>query len=189
LKMVMLGVRSPQSITCGVGASVSRIELYNSDRFVSFVYVFYVILLLYSLMSTICMKLDPGIHIGMHLVCFSKTRCDKGEGVEERGREAALVTPLVRQDRRTFASAGRCTRRRERGRSRPRRRGSRGRARTEHRNERLPGTAFFVKPGTTTSLCAVSFPQYHDCECAVEPLGEVPPSSPHERPPNRPLLF
>jgi hypothetical protein len=36
LKMVlMLGVRSPQSIACGVCASVSRIELYNSDRFVS----------------------------------------------------------------------------------------------------------------------------------------------------------
>jgi hypothetical protein len=47
LKMVlMLGVRSPQSIACGVGTSVSRIELYNSDRFVSFVYVLYVILLL-----------------------------------------------------------------------------------------------------------------------------------------------
>jgi hypothetical protein len=28
-------------------------------------------------MSTICMKLDPSIHIVMHLVCFSKTRCDK----------------------------------------------------------------------------------------------------------------
>jgi hypothetical protein len=28
-------------------------------------------------MSTICMKLDPGIHIGMYSVCFSKTRCDK----------------------------------------------------------------------------------------------------------------
>jgi hypothetical protein len=27
-------------------------------------------------MSTICMKLDPDIHIGMHLVYFSKTRCD-----------------------------------------------------------------------------------------------------------------
>jgi hypothetical protein len=26
-------VRSPQSIACGVGASVSRIELYNSYRF------------------------------------------------------------------------------------------------------------------------------------------------------------
>jgi hypothetical protein len=39
LKMMMLGVRSPQSIFCGVGASVSIIELYNSDRFVSFVYV------------------------------------------------------------------------------------------------------------------------------------------------------
>jgi hypothetical protein len=22
------------------------------------------------------MKLDPGMHIGMHLVCFSKTMCD-----------------------------------------------------------------------------------------------------------------
>jgi hypothetical protein len=44
--MMMLGVRSPQSIACGVGASVSRIELYNSDRILSFVYVLYVILLL-----------------------------------------------------------------------------------------------------------------------------------------------
>jgi hypothetical protein len=39
LKMMMLGVHSPQSIACGVGASISRIELYNSDRLVSFVYV------------------------------------------------------------------------------------------------------------------------------------------------------
>jgi hypothetical protein len=35
LKMMMLGVRSPQSTACEVGASVSRIELYNSDRIVS----------------------------------------------------------------------------------------------------------------------------------------------------------
>jgi hypothetical protein len=35
-------------------------------------------------MSTICMKLGPGIHIGMHLVCFSKTRCDMGEQPQER---------------------------------------------------------------------------------------------------------
>jgi hypothetical protein len=41
LKIVlMLGVRSPQSIACGVGASVSKIKLYNSDSIVSFVYVF-----------------------------------------------------------------------------------------------------------------------------------------------------
>jgi hypothetical protein len=46
LKMVMLGVRNPQSIACGVGASVYRIELYNSDRFVSLFMLFYVILLL-----------------------------------------------------------------------------------------------------------------------------------------------
>jgi hypothetical protein len=46
LKMVMLGVRSPQSIACGVGASVYRIELYNSNRFVSLFMLFYVILLL-----------------------------------------------------------------------------------------------------------------------------------------------
>jgi hypothetical protein len=44
--MVILGVRIPQSIACGVGAFVSIIELYNSDRIVSFVYVLYVILLL-----------------------------------------------------------------------------------------------------------------------------------------------
>jgi hypothetical protein len=43
---MMLGVRRPQSIACGVSASVSRIELHNSDRIVSFVYVLYVILLL-----------------------------------------------------------------------------------------------------------------------------------------------
>jgi hypothetical protein len=72
----MLGAHSPQSIACGVGASVSRIELYNSYRIVSFIYVFYGFFHRYSLMSTICMKLDLGIHIGMHLVCFSKTRCD-----------------------------------------------------------------------------------------------------------------
>jgi hypothetical protein len=46
LKMVMvLGIRSPQSIACGVGASVSRIELYNADRFVSLFMLFYMILL------------------------------------------------------------------------------------------------------------------------------------------------
>jgi hypothetical protein len=44
LKMKMLGVHSPQSIACGVGASVSRIELYNSNRFVSLFMLFYVIL-------------------------------------------------------------------------------------------------------------------------------------------------
>jgi hypothetical protein len=46
LKMMMLGVRNPQSIACGIGASVSMIELYNSDRFVSLFMLFYVILLL-----------------------------------------------------------------------------------------------------------------------------------------------
>jgi hypothetical protein len=53
------------------------LELYNFDRFVSLFKFLYVILLLLFTFSTISMKLDPGIHIGMHLVCFSKTRCDK----------------------------------------------------------------------------------------------------------------
>jgi hypothetical protein len=44
--MMMLGVRSPQLVSSGVGASVSRIELSNSDRIVSFVYVLCIILLL-----------------------------------------------------------------------------------------------------------------------------------------------
>jgi hypothetical protein len=59
--VLMLGVRSPQSIACGVDASVSRIELYNSDRIASFVFVLYV-------------KFDPGVHIDMHLVCFFKNQ-------------------------------------------------------------------------------------------------------------------
>jgi hypothetical protein len=47
LKMVMmLGIHNPQLIANGVGTFVFRIELYNSDRIVSFVYVRYVILLL-----------------------------------------------------------------------------------------------------------------------------------------------
>jgi hypothetical protein len=74
--MLMLGVRSHSRLIVEFGASVYRIELYKSDRVVRFVYVLYLILLLYSLLPTICMKLDPDIHIGMHLVCFSKTRCD-----------------------------------------------------------------------------------------------------------------
>jgi hypothetical protein len=44
LKMMMLGVHSPQSIACGVNASVSRIELYNFDRIVSLSMFIYVIL-------------------------------------------------------------------------------------------------------------------------------------------------
>jgi hypothetical protein len=44
--MLMLGVSSPQSIAYRVGASISRIEMYNSDRIISFVYVLYVILLM-----------------------------------------------------------------------------------------------------------------------------------------------
>jgi hypothetical protein len=77
LMMMMLGVRSPQSIACGVGASISRIELYNSDTIVSLFMFLYGYCYCYSLMSTICMKLDPGMHIVMHLVCFSKTGCDR----------------------------------------------------------------------------------------------------------------
>jgi hypothetical protein len=37
------------------------------------------------------MKLDPGIHIGMHLVCFSKTRCT--------AHRRAVKTEEVRQGR------------------------------------------------------------------------------------------
>ena len=45
----------------------------NSDG-ISFSYVILFLLFTYV---TICMKLDPGIHIVMHLVCFLKTVCDK----------------------------------------------------------------------------------------------------------------
>jgi hypothetical protein len=35
------------------------------------------------------MKHDPGMHIGMHLVCFSKTGCDKDEAVTKDGIEVS----------------------------------------------------------------------------------------------------
>jgi hypothetical protein len=47
-------------------------------------------------MSTICMKLDPGIHKGMHLVCFSNTRCDRNRACVARGRHG-LKSPACAQ--------------------------------------------------------------------------------------------
>jgi hypothetical protein len=45
-------------------------------------------------MSTICMKLDPGMHIGLHLVSFGKTgvtpRLPIGVGVNELIRQVLL---------------------------------------------------------------------------------------------------
>jgi hypothetical protein len=41
----------------------------------------YVILNCYSLMSTICMKLDPGMHIDLHLCFHWKNRCDSWSSV------------------------------------------------------------------------------------------------------------
>jgi hypothetical protein len=75
--MMMLGIHSLQSIACGVGASISRIELYNSDRKVSFVYVLYVILLqlftfvyyMYETRSWHRYRYAHGL--------FFKTRCDR----------------------------------------------------------------------------------------------------------------
>jgi hypothetical protein len=53
-------------------------------------------------MSTICMKLDPGMHIGIHLVCFSKTRCDtRAPGTSPR----LVVRPLGHGRRRLRANS------------------------------------------------------------------------------------
>jgi hypothetical protein len=47
--MVMLGVRSPSRLLVEFGASISRIELYNSDRFVSlFMFLYMILLLLFT---------------------------------------------------------------------------------------------------------------------------------------------
>jgi hypothetical protein len=74
--MMMLGVLSPQSIACGVGAFVSRIELYNFDRFVSFVYVLYVILLLLFTYVYYMYETRSWHTYRYALGLFSKTRCD-----------------------------------------------------------------------------------------------------------------
>jgi hypothetical protein len=66
---MMLGAHSatPSRLPVKLVPPFSRIELFNSDRFVSLFMLLYVILCYYySLMSTICIKLDPGIHIGRY---------------------------------------------------------------------------------------------------------------------------
>jgi hypothetical protein len=61
------------------GAFVSRIK-----RNTLIIYLFlYVIFFYYSLMSTICMKIDPGMHIGLHLVFFGKTGVTLFQGLED----------------------------------------------------------------------------------------------------------
>jgi hypothetical protein len=75
--VMMLGVRSPQSIACGVGASVFRIELYNSDGFVSLFMLFYVILLV-LFTYVYYMYETRSCHTYMYaLGLFFKTRCDR----------------------------------------------------------------------------------------------------------------
>jgi hypothetical protein len=43
-------------------------------------------------MSTICMKFDLGIHIGMHLVLFIKTRCESLHGTIWKASKLHVVT-------------------------------------------------------------------------------------------------
>jgi hypothetical protein len=72
----VLGVRNPQSTACDVGAFVSRIKRKSLIIFLFLTWYCFSI----HLYVTICMKLDPGMHIGMHLVFFEKSGV-KGEGI------------------------------------------------------------------------------------------------------------
>jgi hypothetical protein len=70
VKMLLeLGVCNPQSTACEVWCLRFQDKAYISDNLpFSYVYCFCI-----HLYVTICMKLDPGMHIGLHLVFFGKS--------------------------------------------------------------------------------------------------------------------
>ena len=66
-------MRNPQSIACEVGSFHFQDKLYNSDSLlIILVSLFHDTVTDYSLIMSLCMKLDPGIHIVMHSVLFLK---------------------------------------------------------------------------------------------------------------------
>jgi hypothetical protein len=62
----VLGIRNPQSSACDVWSLPKRKSL-----IISLFHTWYYFCI--HLYGTICMKLDPGMHIGLHLVFFGKT--------------------------------------------------------------------------------------------------------------------
>jgi hypothetical protein len=82
--LLVLGVRNPQSTVCEVGAFVFRIKHKSLIIFLFLTWYCFCI----HLYVTICMKLDPSMHIGLHLVFFGKT------GVTDGNRDL-LCSPTV----------------------------------------------------------------------------------------------
>jgi hypothetical protein len=66
--LLVLGIRNPQSTACEVGALVPRIKCKSLLIFLFLTWYYFCI----HLYVTICMKLDPDTHIGLHLVFFGK---------------------------------------------------------------------------------------------------------------------
>jgi hypothetical protein len=60
---------TPSRLPVMFGVFVSRIK--RKSLIISLFLTWYCFY--YSLMSTICMKIDPGMHMGLHLVFFGKT--------------------------------------------------------------------------------------------------------------------
>jgi hypothetical protein len=69
----VLGLRNPRSIACEVWSLRFQDKLYNSDNLYSLLILFsWYCCWLFTDEVTICMELDPGIHIVMHSVLFLK---------------------------------------------------------------------------------------------------------------------
>ena len=67
----VLGVRNPRSIACEVWSLRFQDKLYNSDNLLIIAFMWYYYKL-FTYDVSICMKLDPGIHIAMHSVLSLK---------------------------------------------------------------------------------------------------------------------
>jgi hypothetical protein len=86
----VLGLRDPRSIACEVWSLHFQDKLYNSDNLYSLLILFsWYYCWFFTDEVTICMELDPAIHIVMHSVLSLKTGCDShplGSHPESSGR-------------------------------------------------------------------------------------------------------
>jgi hypothetical protein len=80
----VLGVHNPSRLPVMFGVFVSRIKHKSLIIFLFLTWYCFC----YSLMSTICMKIDPGMHIGLHLAFFGKTGVTASTGTPAEMRKS-----------------------------------------------------------------------------------------------------
>jgi hypothetical protein len=93
------GLRNPRSIACEVGSHRFQDKLYNFENLFSLLVLFsWYCYWLFTNEVTICMKLDPGIHIVMHSVLSLKPGVThwlaQGSAINRKTRSLVSLGPI-----------------------------------------------------------------------------------------------